>query len=242
MSAEFRCARVLRGDAEQTAQGLGGRRIRGIKRHGKFLVMELDSGQCFVAHLGMTGRFLLDGTPGRHTQAILTLDRGQLLFDDIRRFGRLELSAALPERVENLGPEPLEVSFADFLGRLKARKSRLKSLLLNQRFLRGLGNIYADEALFRAGAHPLAIGSHLRAARARRLYDSIREVLMEAIESRGSSVTNYVDAEGRKGSFQFRHNVYRRTGIPCPRCGTKIRRIIVGQRSTHFCPKCQKLR
>ena len=111
---------------------------------------------------------------------------------------------------------------------------------MNQDFLRGIGNIYADEALFRAGIHPLALASRIRGDRARRLYDAIVAVLSEAIEAGGSSISDYVDAEGRKGFFQFSHRVYQHTGEPCVTCGAKIRRVLVAQRSSHFCPKCQK--
>jgi formamidopyrimidine-DNA glycosylase len=142
--------------------------------------------------------------------------------------------------VARLGPEPLEVKFDDFAAALKRRKTRIKALLLNQTFVRGIGNIYADEALFRAGIHPLAVASRLNAARARRLYDAIAEVLTEAIDAGGSSISDYVDAQGRKGFFQFSHRVYQRTGEGCVVCGTAIRRILVVQRSSHFCPRCQR--
>jgi formamidopyrimidine-DNA glycosylase len=139
-----------------------------------------------------------------------------------------------------LGPEPLEVPFAEFAARLKRHKSRIKALLLNQTFLRGIGNIYADESLFRAGIHPTALACRLRAERAHRLYDAVVAVLTEAIAAGGSSVSDYVDADGRRGLFQFSHRVYQRTGEPCLVCGATIRRVLVAQRSTHFCPRCQK--
>jgi formamidopyrimidine-DNA glycosylase len=240
VSAEFRCLRVLRGDPDQTGALLAGQKIRAVRRHGKFIVIELQGGQFFTIHLGMTGKLLLDGAPGRHTHAILTLDRGVLLYDDSRQFGRLELSDSLPRRVEKLGPEPLEVDAERFIDLLRARRSMLKPLLLNQSFLRGIGNIYADEALFRARIHPLAIASRLRKERARRLYDAIREVLREAIDAGGSSVSDYVDVDGRQGSFQVLHRVYQRAGEPCLVCGATIRRTLVAQRGTHFCPKCQR--
>jgi formamidopyrimidine-DNA glycosylase len=129
---------------------------------------------------------------------------------------------------------------ADFIAALRRRKTRIKALLLNQAFLRGLGNIYADEALFRAGLHPLAIASRIRGERARRLHEAIGAVLREAIDAGGSSISDYVDANGRKGFFQISHRVYQRTGEPCVNCGTPIRRVLVAQRSSHFCPKCQK--
>ena len=241
LSAEFRCPRVLRGaDPEQMAAALAGRRIAAIRRYGKFLLLSLRGGGYLMIHLGMTGRLRLDGSLGKHTHAILTLDRGLLLYDDPRQFGCFQYCAEFPERVARLGPEPLEISLEEFAAAMRGRKTGIKALLLNQRFLRGLGNIYADEALFRAGIHPLAAVARIRGERARRLHTAIGTVLREAIEAGGSSISDYVDAEGRKGFFQLRHRVYQRTGEPCVNCGTPIRRILVAQRSSHFCPKCQK--
>ena len=246
VSAEFRCLRILRGgDPDAMAGSLQGRKIAGVKRYGKFIVMSLTGparqpAGYLMVHLGMTGKLLLGGPTGKHTHAILTLDRGVLLYDDSRQFGAVEFSEQFPRRVARLGPEPLEVSFEDFANGLKRRKTRIKSLLLNQTFVRGVGNIYADEALFRAGIHPLAIASRIRAGRARKLYDAIIAVLTEAIAAGGSSISDYVDAQGRKGFFQISHRVYQRTGEPCVACQTPIRRVIVTQRSSHFCPECQK--
>jgi formamidopyrimidine-DNA glycosylase len=240
VSAEFNCARILRGDADQMSAALAGRRIRAIQRRGKFIVIELDAGQCLTVHLGMTGKLLLGGTPGRHTHAVFSLDRGVLRYEDQRQFGKLEVSRGLPARVEKLGPEPLEVTLSEFARLLKRRKARIKSVLLDQRFVRGVGNIYADETLFRAGIHPLAIAARLRGERVERLHQAMVEVLTQAIAKGGSSVSDYVDAEGRRGFFQFEHRVYRRTGEPCLTCGTTIRRTLVAQRGTHYCPKCQR--
>ena len=213
VAAEFRCLRVLRGgDPDEMAARLQGRRIAGIKRYGKFILVAIEGGGYLVVHLGMTGRLLLGGAPGKHTHAILTLDRGVLLYDDSRQFGLLQFSEAFPERIARLGPEPLEVSFPDFARSLKRRKTRVKALLLNQDFLRGIGNIYADEALFRAGIHPTALACRLRGDRPRRLFDAIVAVLSEAIAAGGSSISDYVDAEGRKGFFQIHHRVYQREG------------------------------
>ena len=241
VSAEFRNLRVLRGgDPDDMAARLHGRKIAGVQRYGKFILVSLSGGGYLLVHLGMTGRLLLGGVPGKHTHAILTLDRGVLLFDDSRQFGALELHDDFPARVARLGPEPLEVKFEDFAAGLRGRKTSIKALLLNQRFVRGIGNIYADEALFRAGIHPQAQASRVRGERARRLYDAMVAVLSEAIEAGGSSISDYVDAEGRKGFFQFSHRVYQRTGESCISCGTPIRRVLVAQRSSHFCPKCQR--
>jgi formamidopyrimidine-DNA glycosylase len=240
-AAEFRCLRILRGgDPERLAASLQGRRIAAVGRHGKFILISLSGGGYLVIHLGMTGRVLLGGEASKHTHAIFTLDRGVLLYDDSRQFGSIQFSEEIPERLSKLGPEPLEIGLADFATALRRRKGRVKALLLNQRFLRGLGNIYADEALFRSGIHPLAIASRLRPERARRLHRAIVAVLGEAIAAGGSSISDYVDAQGRKGFFQTSHRVYQRTGEPCVTCGTPIRRILVSQRSSHFCPACQK--
>ena len=241
VSAEFRNLRILRGgDPDRMAAQLAGRRIAAVKRYGKFIVVSLKGGGFLLIHLGMTGRLILGGERGKHTHAIFTLDRGILLFDDSRQFGSLQVSEEFPARVARLGPEPLEVSFEDFAAGLGRRKTRIKALLLNQTFLRGIGNIYADEALFGAGIHPLALAARLRGDRARKLYDAIVRILTDAIAAGGSSISDYVDAEGRKGFFQFQHMVYQRTGEPCNTCGTPIRRILVAQRSSHYCPKCQK--
>lgn len=241
VAAEFRCMRVLRGgDPDRMSARIQGRKIAGVKRYGKFILVSVGGGGYLLIHLGMTGRLLLGGAPGKHTHAILTLDRGVLLYDDSRQFGCVQFFEEFPARVARLGPEPLEVPFAEFAAALRKRKTRIKALLLNQQFVRGVGNIYADEALFRAGIHPEAISNRLRGDRPRRLYDAMVAVLTEAIAAGGSSVSDYVDAQGRKGFFQFSHKVYQRTGEPCVNCGTPLRRLLVAQRSSHYCPKCQR--
>lgn len=239
LNAELTGLRVIVGDARKTATALAGRKIVAVERHGKFIAIRLDRGY-LVVHLGMTGRLLIDGALSKWTHAIFTLDRGALLYEDPRQFGRIEYGEELPARVAALGPEPLEVSLEEFSRRLKSHRSPVKSVLLNQSVVRGVGNIYADEALFRAGVRPKRLASSLGADRVERIYHAMREVLAEAIESRGSSVSNYVDAEGHRGGFQNAHRVYQRTGEPCVNCRTPIKRIVVGQRSTHYCPKCQR--
>lgn len=241
LSAEFRNLRILRGgDPDAMSARLAGRRIVAVQRYGKFIVASLEGGGYLTVHLGMTGRLLLGGASGKHTHAIFTLDRATLLFDDSRQFGSIQFTENFPPRVARLGPEPLEITFDEFAGALRRHKTRIKSLLLNQTFLRGVGNIYADESLFRAGIHPEALTHRIGPARARRLYDAIVAVLTEAIAAGGSSISDYVDAEGRKGFFQISHRVYQRTGEPCTACRAPIRRMIVTQRSSHFCPRCQR--
>jgi formamidopyrimidine-DNA glycosylase len=232
---EVRQRRILRGKLD----GAHGKRIVSVTRRGKFIVFGLDVGY-LVVHLGMTGKLLLNGEITKHTHAIFTLDRGVLLYTDSRQFGRIEYGRDLPERVQLLGPEPLQITFEDFHAALHARKTQMKALLLNQRFLAGLGNIYADEALFRAGIHPRANASRISRARSQKLHSAIRQVLTEAIAAKGSSISDYVDSEGCKGSFQDEHLVYQRTGEPCSQCGASIQRTLVAQRGTHYCAKCQK--
>ncbi len=232
LNAEFPGRRVLRGPMPE----LAGRVIRAVGRHGKRILLTLDEGALLVS-LGMTGALLVDTGPGAYTRAVLTLEGRLLLFDDIRQFGNIRYLAGGDD---SLGPDPLEISAAEFLARLRERRTRIKPLLLNQAFLRGIGNIYADEALHRAGIHPQRAAASLSKLRAERLHTAIVELLREAISHRGSSVSDYVDAKGERGGFQLLHRVYRKQGQPCPACGTAVRRIVLAQRGTHFCPKCQR--
>ena len=240
VSAVFSSRFVTPGDRDALATQLAGRKIRRIERRGKFIVIELDRGMLAI-HLGMTGKLLVGVRPGPHAYGVFELDRGTLVYDDPRQFGRIEYSEELPERIARLGPEPLVIPLDEFVSELRARKTRVKPLLLNQRFLRGLGNIYVDEALFRAGIHPRALASRMSPPRAAALHQAIRDVLTLAIEHRGSSISDYVDADGERGSFQVLHQVYGRAGEPCRQCGASIKRIELAQRGTHSCPKCQRM-
>jgi formamidopyrimidine-DNA glycosylase len=237
-------------------------RIAAVLRMGKNIQISLEplrsSGngnggpRTLWVHLGMTGRLTAedsDVAQSRHTHLIFALDHAHdpaprwLHFADIRRFGRVRLTmddAEAEQPHAELGPEPLEVSCEEFILRLRARRARLKAVLLDQSFVRGLGNIYADESLFRAGLHPAKIAARVRPEQAERLHCAAQQVLREAIAAGGSSVSDYVDGQGRQGWFQIHHNVYQRTGEPCNRCQTPIRKIIVAGRSTHFCPRCQQ--
>jgi formamidopyrimidine-DNA glycosylase len=236
LSAKFSSKFVTPGNRRKLALRLAGRTIQGVKRRGKFIVVTLDQGM-FTVHLGMTGKLLMDGTPGNYTHGVFSLDEGVLLYDDPRQFGRIEWDT---DRVGRLGPEPLEIGLEEFIGNLRRRKTRVKALLLNQGFLAGMGNIYVDEALFLAGIHPLATAARISVARAARLHQAIREVLSLAITHRGSSISDYVDAHGERGNFQLLHRAYGREGEACLNCGAAIRKIVVAQRGTHFCPVCQK--
>jgi formamidopyrimidine-DNA glycosylase len=234
-SAAFSSRFVTPGNRKTLARQVTGRTIRSIKRRGKFIVIELDRGTLTV-HLGMTGRLLLDASPEKHTYGIFTFDSGTLIYNDPRQFGRILWNHDL----QRLGPEPLEISLAEFQARVKKRKTSIKALLLNQTFLAGMGNIYVDETLFAAGVHPLATASRLSGLRVAAIHRHMREILTLAIRQGGSSISDYVDARGNRGWFQLQHQAYGREGEPCRVCGTPIRKIIVVQRGTHYCPRCQR--
>jgi len=198
-----------------------------------------NSGQ-WIVHLGMTGRMLVcmpDDPVEKHTHAIVTLASGrELRFVDPRRFGRLSVAHGFKAP----GSEPLQVELDRFVTLFRGRKTPIKSALLNQKLLSGVGNIYADEALFRAGIRPRRHTASLSKEDLGRLYLALREVLKEAIKLGGSSISDYVDAGGGEGFFQLRHRVYGRESEPCLVCQTPIRRIVIAGRSSHYCPKCQK--
>lgn len=233
VSVEFYARRV----SSDAPQELAGRQVIAVRRQGKQVLLCLDSGASILIKLGMTGALLWNGERGPYTRARLEFEGGgALLFDDIRQFGSLRL---VEDAGGKLGPDPFEITAEDFAARLRRRNTQVKRALLDQSLVRGLGNIYTDEALFRAQIHPRARTRRLRIDRAQRLHGEIVRLLEEAIELRGSSISDYVDAQGERGTFQTRHQVYGKGGQPCPRCGTPIARMVVAQRGTHYCPRCQ---
>jgi formamidopyrimidine-DNA glycosylase len=239
VDSNFFSKHVVKQNFAELRKRLRGQKIHSVTRHGKFIVLQLDKGTLTI-HLGMTGKLLLDAQAGPYTRALFELDEGLLVYDDIRHFGKIQWSEELPARVGELGPDALTVASVEFLELLRKRRSMIKPLLMNQEFLRGMGNIYTDEALFQARINPKAIASRLSRVRAARLHKAMVDILEAAIVLKGSSISNYVDSEGRKGSFQLHHQVYGREGEPCTACGTPIRRIVLGSRGTHYCPKCQR--
>jgi formamidopyrimidine-DNA glycosylase len=241
-------------DPAAIADRLPGMRISEVTRMGKFICIALKAGATaatpvshlyFIIHLGMTGRLTVirsGETVAPHTHGFFVLDDGrELRYTDIRRFGRMLLipESGLADFVGHLGKEPLEISAEEFCQCFGSRRARVKALLLDQSILRGVGNIYADESLFRARLHPARIAGNLTKQQLLALHRTVRQVLEEAILSRGSSISDYVDSEGKRGNFQLRHRVYQRDGKPCFRCKSIIRRVIVAGRSSHFCPRCQ---
>lgn len=238
----------LKSPARAIARALEGARIAAVRRAGKQIVFDLvgdepPARRHFIVHLGMTGRLLVtapEAEPAPHTHAVLGLESGrELRFVDPRRFGRL--SVVTDEGgFRAAGAEPLDIGFELFAGLFRRRKTPIKSALLNQKLLGGVGNIYADEALFRAGVRPRRRAAALTRAELRRLYEGLQRVLNEAIAAGGSSVSDYVNSDGEEGLFQFDHRVYQRTGEPCLACGAPIKRVVVAGRSTHYCPRCQR--
>jgi formamidopyrimidine-DNA glycosylase len=233
-------------DVDQFSARLLGRRVESVGRRGKYVVIRLDVGYLLI-HLKMSGRLRwvsLDEPAAPHTRLILDLDDGhRLRFDDPRKFGRAYLVDDASQVTGPLGPEPLADEFRlDDLRRLLARRSgRIKPVLLNQQFLAGVGNIYADEVLFQARLHPLRRANSLSPEEQASLYEAIRKVLEQAIVGHGTTLDDrgYVDAEGESGRYQEQIAVYGRTGKPCRSCGTPVERTVIGQRSAHFCPHCQ---
>ncbi len=196
----------------------------------------------WIVHLGMTGRLQVcdsNEEVAKHTHAIAKLASGrELRFVDPRRFGRLSVATSI--EFDATGIEPLEIESDNFIELFRGRKTPIKSALLNQKLLRGVGNIYADESLFRAGIRPRRRATSIKREQLAKLSNELKEVLKEAIALGGSSVSDYVDADGKEGFFQLEHRVYGREGEPCLVCKTPIKRIVIAGRSSHYCPKCQK--
>jgi formamidopyrimidine-DNA glycosylase len=257
----------LRSPASEIVNTLESARIADVRRVGKHIVVDLEDGgrasqatgkvkrkhaartrmpaaplnsAQWIVHLGMTGRMLVcepDEPLEKHTHAIARLASGrELRFVDPRRFGRLSVAHGF----QAPGFEPLEIELDRFVRLFHGRKTPIKSALLNQKLLSGVGNIYADEALFRAGIRPRRRAASLSRESLRRLYLAVQEVLKEAIALGGSSVSDYVDADGEEGFFQLQHRVYGREDEPCLVCRTLIKRTVIAGRSSHYCPKCQK--
>ncbi len=242
-------------DPEALESELPGRTIARVERYGKFLLLRLgaeegtkksDGEAALLVHLGMTGLLMPKAVrelQAKHTHVVMLLDDGrELRYVDPRRFGRM---AYLPGKVlsgelQRFGADPLEVGLAEFARTIQGRKARIKALLLDQGVLRGVGNIYADESLWKAKIHPAQLGGRLKHAEVKQLHSALQKILQKAILLGGSSISDFLDAEGLPGEYQQHHRAYGREGEPCFRCKTAIRRVFVAGRSSYFCPHCQR--
>jgi formamidopyrimidine-DNA glycosylase len=227
------------------AKLLHGRTVRSVGRAGKFLVLDFDAGLRLAVHLRMTGNLLYrrNGAPVDRTRAVIRFTDGtRVVFADVRKFGRMRIFRGDAREALGIGIDPFapELDTRLLAALVRGRTTRVKAWLLDQKRLAGVGNIYASEALYFAGIRPTVPVGKLTRARLRALLFSLRRVLRKAIAHRGSSVDDYVDAEGKEGLFQKQLRVYGRAGLACRRCGTPIRRIVVAQRGTFYCPVCQR--
>ena len=240
---------------EALERELPGRTVVRVERYGKFLLLRLserEDGQpgegetALLVHLGMTGSLtpkVVREPQIKHTHVVMLLGDGrELRYADPRRFGRLAYLSgdSLSGELRRFGLDPLEMSLAEFAEKIHGRNARIKALLLDQSILRGVGNIYADESLWKAKIHPAQLGGRLKADRVKALYVALQAILQKAILLRGSSISDFLDAEGFPGEYQQHHRAYGREGKPCFRCRTPIRRVIVAGRSSHYCPNCQR--
>lgn len=231
---------------------LKNRTVTGIRRRAKFIILDLSGGWSVLIHLRMTGRLTLKNKSeplSPYARLYLTLDNNSILeFADTRKFGRWYLSKDVREKLKHLGPEPLDVKFkpALFYSMVKSSKRMIKALLLDQTFVSGLGNIYVDESLWLSKIHPATITSKLNKTQAAELHTAIQSVLRKGIKNAGTSLgksdLNFYSVSGRQGRNQDALNVYRRKNQPCGRCKTLIKRIVIAQRGSHICPKCQILK
>ncbi len=242
---------VIAGDPAEFAARLEGRSIAGVRRKGKVLVAELEAGRgraplYLVIRLGMTGQVTVlpctaELEPHTHVRMRFEGEGKELRFRDVRRFGSLRCCTLqeVETLLASLGPDAQEVSEKAFQLALRGRRGAVKSWLMNQQMLAGLGNIYADEALFEARIHPLSQPERISPGAARRLRRAVQKVLKNAVNLQGTSFRDYIDIEGRPGNYLQKLRVYQKTGEPCPRCRRPIRRLIIAGRSSHFCPACQ---
>jgi formamidopyrimidine-DNA glycosylase len=254
LAVEVRHPGAIVGSPQQFAAELEGCAIVSVQRKGKALALALAAENAppryLLVRLGMTGQFTVcerEMPLEPHTHVLLALgEREELRFRDPRRFGRLRCCtpAEVEAAFDRLGPDAQQMTEEQFLSAMRARFGAIKNWLMNQQVLAGLGNIYADEALFVAGIHPLAQPGRISPRKARRLFRAVRKVLDDAVKHQGTSLPDgaYVDIEGRPGNYTPRLRVYQRSGKPCRRCGRPIRRIVIAGRSSHFCPRCQPRR
>lgn len=246
---EIRYQNLITGDVDEFIETVTGAVISNIGRRAKFLLIELDNGYTIISHLRMEGKYRVSADQNaidKHSHAIFTLDDGQMLiYNDVRKFGRMQLwptdKPSENKSLKKLGPEPLaaDFTFENIKPRIMRHRKDIKTVLLDQSVMGGLGNIYVDEVLWQAKIHPETKADHLTDEEIKDIIKCSNSEIDMAIKSGGSTIRTYLDANGHKGNMQDRLKVYGKEGEPCPRCGTEIVKIKVGGRGTHFCPKCQ---
>jgi len=220
---------------------LGRRKIIGLRRRAKLLIIDFDDLSSLVIHLKLTGQLIFNGQPSGYTRHVFRFNDGsRLVFNDARKFGWWKIVKDSRKLTKNFGPEALQLDLADFKNALAKRpKTRIKPLLMDQTFVAGIGNIYSDEILFAARVHPARQAESLTDDEIKRIHKNIAKILKAAIKQRGSSVKYYLDAKGRRGEYKKQHKVYQKEGKSCPVCGVAIKRIKLAGRSARFCPRCQ---
>ncbi len=224
---------------------LKGVKVIGVRRRAKILIIDLADKESLIFHLKLTGQLLLNKQPGKHTRAVFSFDDGtKLVFNDLRKFGWWKKVKGTSLIEKEYGPEPLEKDFT--LARfkkmlLKRKNTKIKPLLMDQKFIAGIGNIYSDEILFEAKVYPLSLVKNLQPSAIERIFKAIKKILRSAVKYHGSSIESYFDLYGGEGDYSKYHQVYQRQGKPCFRCGARIERLKIAGRSAHFCPKCQNL-
>lgn len=248
-SVQLRTPRLRSPLTPALARAVTGRRIVATSRRGKYLLLHLDDGLAWIFHMGMSGRLrfrdLAEEPPATHDHVVAKLKGGgALVFHDPRRFGVCTVDdPSTTKLLAAMGPEPLDrAAFDDAYLESFRRQTRrtVKDVLMDQRVVAGLGNIYVNEILYRAGVRPTRPMPRVTAAECAKLVDATREVVADAIEHRGSTISDFLDGIGRRGGYQWKHCVYDREGQPCPACGAAIKAVVVGQRSSFYCPKCQR--
>jgi formamidopyrimidine-DNA glycosylase len=219
---------------------IDGRKIVGLRRRAKILIIDFDDSSSLIFHLKLTGQLIFNGKPSQYTRKVFNFDDGsQLIFNDVRKFGWWKEVKETKKIEEEFGPEVLEIDFKTFKELFEKRpNSKVKPLLMDQKFIAGIGNIYSDEILFSANVRPMRLVKNLTDEEIKKIFKSIKKILKEAIKYRGSSVEYYLDACGQKGEYAKYHKVYQQKN--CYRCRTRINRIKIAGRSAHFCPTCQK--
>lgn len=222
---------------------LDGQKIVDLKRRGKILIIEFKDGSSLIFHLKLTGQLIFNGKPSKYTRKVFNFeDSSKLIFNDVRKFGWWKKIKSTKKIEEKLGPEPFEIDFKNFKRLFEKRpRSKIKSFLMDQRVIAGIGNIYSDEILYAAKINPLRLVKTLKDQEIRKIFQSMKKILKSAIKQKGSSVEHYLDAYGNKGDFVRFHKVYQKEGKKCFRCKSVIERIKINGRSARFCPKCQKI-